>query len=261
MGKVWIGTSGWHYKHWLGPFYPPALSTPRMLRYYTGYFDTVELNNTFYKLPAPASLSAWRDSTPEGFHFAVKGSRFLTHMKKLNNAEAGLKKFLDAACILGPKLGPILFQLPPNWEINLERLDAFLALLPRGVRCAFEFRNATWNIPRTYELLTRYHAAYCIYDLAGYLSRIEITADFTYVRLHGPGGKYQGSYSNAALQEWARKISDWQRALSAVYVYFDNDDSGHAPRDALRLRELACPNRPLPRSPLHRAGGLARPME
>ncbi len=209
-----------------------------MLAHYIQHFDTVELNNTFYKLPAKTSLLTWRDSTPPHFHFAVKGSRFLTHMKKLNNAEEGLNRFLESVNVLDPKLGPILFQLPPHWELNLDRLAAFLALLPRDRRCAFEFRNPTWNTSKIYDLLGQYNMAYCIFDLNGYLSPIQVTADFSYIRLHGPGGKYQGSYSDAALEEWSRKINNWIKKLAAVYVYFDNDDSGYAPRDALRLRTL-----------------------
>jgi uncharacterized protein YecE (DUF72 family) len=241
VGEVWIGTSGWHYKHWVGNFYPSRLPASRMLAHYIQHFDTVELNNSFYKLPAKTSLLTWRDSTPPHFHFAVKGSRFLTHMKKLNNAEEGLNRFLESVDVLDPKLGPILFQLPPNWELNLDRLAAFLALLPRYRRCAFEFRNPTWNTPKTYDLLGQYNIAYCIFDLNGYLSPLQVTADFSYIRLHGPGGKYQGTYSDAALNEWASKIDHWRKKLSAVYVYFDNDDSGYAPRDALRLRALLKP--------------------
>jgi uncharacterized protein YecE (DUF72 family) len=209
-----------------------------MLAYYVQHFDTVELNNTFYKLPAKTSLSAWRDSTPRHFHFTVKGSRFLTHMKKLNNAEEGLKRFFDAVDVLGPKLGCILFQLPPNWEINLDRLAAFLELLPRYRRCVFEFRNPTWNTIQTYDLLAKHNAGYCIFDLNGCLSPIQVTADFAYIRLHGPGGKYQGSYSDTALRGWVKKIDTWRKKLSVVYVYFDNDDSGYAPRNALRLKSL-----------------------
>jgi uncharacterized protein YecE (DUF72 family) len=209
-----------------------------MLAHYVQHFDTVELNNTFYQLPSKPSLSVWRDSTPPRFHFAVKGSRFLTHMKKLNNAQDGLNRFLDAVDVLDPKLGPILFQLPPNWEINEDRLAAFLALVPKYRRCVFEFRNPTWNTPRIYQLLAEYNAAYCIFDLAGYLSPLEITADFSYIRLHGPGGKYQGSYTQEALETWAQKIRAWNKRLAAVYVYFDNDDSGYAPQDALRLKSL-----------------------
>lgn len=236
MGQIRIGTSGWHYKHWVGNFYPSRLPGSRMLAHYLQHFDTVEINNTFYKLPAQPSLLAWRDSTPPEFRFTVKGSRFLTHMKKLHNPQDGLNRFLEAVDVLAPKLDAILFQLPPNWEINLDRLSGFLALLPRHYRYAFEFRNPTWDTAETYALLARHNAAYCIFDLAGYLSPLQITADFSYIRLHGPGGKYQGSYTDAALQEWAVRITDWSKRLAAIYVYFDNDDSGYAPRDADRLK-------------------------
>lgn len=209
-----------------------------MLAYYIQHFDTVELNNTFYRLPTATSLAAWRDSTPPEFLFAAKGSRFLTHMKKLNNAQDGLTRYLEAIDVLGPKLGPILFQLPPNWELNIERFAGFLTLLPRYHRYVFEFRNPSWNTPQVYDLLAEHQAAYCIFDLAGYLSPCEVTTDFVYVRLHGPGGKYQGSYADEVLAHWAEKIQSWRRTLAGVYVYFDNDDSGHAPHNALRLKSL-----------------------
>lgn len=233
-----IGTSGWHYKHWLGPFYPPGTPASRMLEYYCGRFDTVELNNSFYHLPKAPALECWRESTPENFVFAAKGSRFLTHMKKLKDAEQGLERFLGAIEILGDKLGPILFQLPPQWELNLERFSAFVALLPRYHRFAFEFRNATWNAPAVYELLAQHNMAYCIFHLAGEHSPVRVTADFVYVRLHGPGGKYQGSYGDDALREWSARIRSWQRELKAIYVYFDNDEAGYAAADALRLKNL-----------------------
>jgi uncharacterized protein YecE (DUF72 family) len=238
VAEIRIGTSGWHYKHWVGSFYPPRLPSSGMLAHYIEKFDTVELNNSFYKLPAKTSLSAWRDSTPSHFVFAVKGSRFLTHMKKLKDAEEGLNRFLEAMDVLGAKLGPVLFQLPPNWEVDRDRLGAFLEIFPRDLRCAFEFRNPTWDTKDIYDLLARYNAGYCIFDLAGYRSPIEVTAQFTYVRLHGPGGKYQGSYNDGELKKWARQIEKWRKTLTAIYVYFDNDDSGYAPQDALRLKRM-----------------------
>ena len=209
-----------------------------MLQYYIQHFDTVELNNTFYRLPTQNGLLTWRESTPPAFRFAVKGSRFLTHMKKLNNAQDGLKRFLDAIDVLGPKIGPILFQLPPNWEVDAERLASFLTLLPTYYRYVFEFRHPSWNTSQIYELLNKYKAAYCIFDLAGFLSPLQVTTDFAYIRLHGPGGKYQGTYTDQALSEWAATINSWRKTLSEVYVYFDNDDSGYAPRDALQLKRL-----------------------
>ena len=238
MTEIRIGTSGWHYKHWLGRYYPEGLPASRMLARYQQDFDTVELNNTFYRLPPSSAVEAWRDTTPANFRFAVKGSRFLTHMKKLKDPEAGLEKFFAPVELLGPKLGPILFQLPPHWEVDTERLESFIHALPQGHRYAFEFRNPTWNGPEVLDTLRRGNAAWCAFHLAGYQSPVEITADFTYVRLHGPGGKYQGSYDDEVLRGWARRIREWSSELSAVYVYFDNDDSGYAPRDALRLREM-----------------------
>jgi uncharacterized protein YecE (DUF72 family) len=209
-----------------------------MLAHYVEKFDTVELNNTFYKLPAKTSISNWRDSTPSDFLFAVKGSRFLTHMKKLRDAEQGLNRFLEAVGVLGAKLGPVLFQLPPNWQVDKDRLASFLEFFPRELRCAFEFRNPSWDTKQIYDLLARYNAGYCIFDLAGYRSPTEVTAKFTYVRLHGPGGKYQGTYKDGELGKWARQIEKWRKTLSAIYVYFDNDDSGCAPRDGLRLKSM-----------------------
>ena len=235
---VRIGTSGWHYKHWLGPFYPPGTPPSKMLSFYFEHFDTVELNNSFYHLPKKSSLENWRDSTPPDFCFAVKGSRFITHMKKLKDPEQALHRFFDAIENLQHKLGPILFPLPPNWELDVERFSNFLRALPRDHRYAFEFRNASWNVLPIYDLLSKHRAAYCIFDLAGTQSPIEVTADFVYVRLHGPGGKYQGSYSDKALSEWAARISEWRRNLKGVYVYFDNDDSGYAAQNALKLRSV-----------------------
>jgi uncharacterized protein YecE (DUF72 family) len=235
---VRIGCSGWHYKHWRGPFYDASLPPSRMLDHYVGRFDTVEINNSFYRLPTKKALEDWRDSTPPGFLFAMKASRFITHNKKLSDPESALEKFFPLADILGPKLGPILFQLPPKWRINTERLDSFLRMLPRGNRYAFEFRNPTWLVPEVYAILRANNAAFCAYDLAGFQSPLEVTAEFTYVRLHGPGGPYQGSYTEARLGEWAERIKSWKRKLAAVYVYFDNDQEAYATRDALALKRL-----------------------
>ncbi len=236
--KIWIGTSGFHYKHWKGPFYPENLPATRMLEYYQRRFDTVELNNTFYRLPAESALKSWRESTPKGFCFAVKGSRFLTHMKKLKDPEAGVATFMARVEILADKLGPILFQLPPWWEVNLERLEGFLAALPRGRRYAFELRNPTWHTPEVNGILRRYNAAFCIYEIAGFRSGVELTADFSYIRLHGPGGAYQGSYEGTTLERWSNLIRGWRKKLRAVYVYFDNDQAAYAVENALALRAL-----------------------
>jgi len=209
-----------------------------MLRFYVDRFDTVEINNSFYRLPTGDCFARWREMTPPDFCFAVKGSRFLTHMKKLKDPEQGLARFFPPAENLKEKLGPILFQLPPHWGCHLERLEGFLNALPSSHRYAFEFRDATWHVRPVYDILTRHNAAFCIYHLGGFESAKEVTADFAYVRLHGPGGKYQGSYSSKALKMWAKRIEQWRERLAAVYVYFDNDDSGYAVKNALSLREL-----------------------
>jgi uncharacterized protein YecE (DUF72 family) len=243
--QIRIGTSGWHYKHWVGAFYPNKMPASRMLEYYIREFDTVELNNSFYKLPDFKTFACWRDATPEGFEFAVKASRFITHNKKLKEPQNALANFLPRAEALCAKLGPILFQLPPGWKINLERLDEFLSVLPRYHRYAFEFREPSWHVPETMNLLRRYNAAYCIYQLAGFHTDIEVTADWAYVRLHGPdSGKYQGTYERSSLQNWAERIAKWSSELKSVYVYFDNDQAGYAAHNAMELKRLISEARP-----------------
>ncbi len=209
-----------------------------MMSHYLRHFDTVELNNSFYKLPAPGTFAAWRASTPPGFVFAVKASRFITHNKKLKDPQNALDNFLPRAVELREKLGPVLFQLPPRWRCNPERLEEFLQALPRKHRYAFEFREMSWHCAPVLEILRRYNAAYCIYELAGFATENEITADWTYVRLHGPGGKYQGSYSDETLRTWARQIKAWESRLRTTYVYFDNDQAGYAAENALRLKRF-----------------------
>jgi uncharacterized protein YecE (DUF72 family) len=237
--EVRIGTSGWHYKHWKGPFYPRDMKASDMLAFYLQRFDTVEVNNSFYRLPPLECVRCWRDATPSNFLFAVKGSRFLTHMKKLKDPEQGLSRFAPVLTAFGPKLGPVLFQLPPHWGCDAERLETFLKALPSGPRYAFEFREPSWHCERIYDLLRTHNAAFCAWELARVHSPIVLTADFAYIRLHGPGRKkYQGDYPDATLRRWARRIGSWARDLKAVYVYFDNDQAGYAPKNALTLNRL-----------------------
>ena len=237
--EIRIGTSGYHYKDWVGRYYPAGIKSGEMLQHYLRDFDTVELNNTFYQLPNESTFDAWRDNTPRGFLYAVKGSRFITHMIKLKDPMRGLTNFMPRAERLRGKLGPILWQLPPHWKVNVERLEEFLSLLPPQHRYTFELRNETWMTEEVYEVLRRYNAAFCIYELAGYMSPLELTADWTYIRLHGPTHfKYQGSYSDAQMEEWAERIRGWSRKLKAVYVYFDNDDRAYAVDNALTLKRM-----------------------
>ena len=244
-GRVHIGTSGWNYKHWKGVFYPANLPQKKWLAHYAEHFTTVEVNNTFYQLPQASTFETWRETVrtihnSREFKFALKASRFITHMKKLKDPEISSEKFFDRSERLEESLGPILFQLPPGWSANVDRLAEFLMMLPIEHKYAFEFRNESWLNNDVFNLLRRHNVAFCIQDFRGKQSPREITADFTYVRMHGPGEMaYVGSYSDAALQLWGQQISRWRRELTNVYVYFNNDIGGCAVNDARRLQDLA----------------------
>jgi uncharacterized protein YecE (DUF72 family) len=237
-GKIYIGTSGWHYKHWVGTFYPRGTKDTEQLSYYLKFFKTVELNNSFYRLPPPQNFRNWRKAVPADFLFAVKGSRFISHMKKLNVEKENISIFFKSVNRLKEKLGPILFQLPPKWNLNIERLSKFLRILSQKYRYAFEFRNQTWYDEKVYALLKKYNCSFCIYELEHHLSPLVITADFVYVRLHGPGSKYAGSYTAKQLRKWATRCRDWQKKGKDVYVYFDNDQLGYAAFNAQTLQKL-----------------------
>lgn len=236
--RVLIGTAGWSYAHWRGPFYPPGLPYDAQLAFYARRFCSVEINSTFYRLPETKMLRAWRDGVPREFTFAVKASRFITHMKKLNVPARALRSFFGRIEALGDKLGPVLFQLPPRWHCNRERLAAFLSYLSRDFRYAFEFRDPSWLEPGVYDLLARHRVALCLYELAGYRSPIVVTSKLVYIRLHGPDGPYQGRYNRRALARWARKIRAWSAEGRSVCCYFDNDQLGYAALNALELSYL-----------------------
>lgn len=235
---IHVGTSGWHYEHWLGPFYPRETSKEHLLEYYIRHFRTVEINSSFYRLPDRRTLTVWREITPKDFIFASKASRYITHMKKLKDPKEPFQLFWDTIRNLKNKLGPILFQLPPRWNINLERLENCLESLPTKGRYTFEFRDDSWFCDQTYEVLSKHDAAFCIYDLDGRLSPQEVTADFVYVRLHGPNGPYRGQYARKVLAEWTDKFFDWTSQNKKVYCYLDNDEAGYAAQDALKLQEM-----------------------
>jgi len=238
MAKFRIGTSGWHYPHWRDRFYPAGLPPAEWLGFYSQHLSSVEINASFYRQPSLATVRRWRDAVPASFVFSIKASRTITHMKKLRNPRRPLHALLSVAKALGSKAGPLLFQLPPRWHCNPERLAAFLRLLPANRESVFEFRDPSWHNPEVYALLRRHNAAFCIYDLAGVESPHVLTADFGYLRLHGPLTRaYAGAYSAAALAAWAEEIRGW-RKLRHVYVYFDNDEAAHAVDNARQLRDL-----------------------
>ncbi len=241
MGKIYIGTSGWSYDSWEGTLYPEKLKPKDRLPEYCKTFKTSEINNTFYSLPTKSAVKNWYEETPTDFIFAVKASRFITHNKKLKDPKSSFRKFFTAVDKLEDKLGPILFQLPPRFKYNGERLKEFLKALPKGHRYTFEFRDQTWLNDECYETLEQHKASLCVYDIRQFQSPEVATADFMYLRLHGPEAQaYGGSYNLRTLRKYADKIKKWKKH-GDVYVYFDNDQKARAPHDAKRLIDLLKP--------------------
>lgn len=235
MAKVHIGTSGWSYSQWKDNFYPAGIKSDDYLKYYSSVFDATEINNSFYHLPSEKSLKKWMEVTQSDFSFAIKASRYITHNKKLKDPEESIDNFFEAIKPIQKKSGPILFQLPPNWHANPERLQEFLEVLPEEYRYTFEFRDQDWLNDEVYQLLKQHNAALCFYDFKGFRSPEVITADFIYVRLHGPEKAYEGSYHGNRLNSYADKFSQWQQEGRDVYCFFDNDQKGCAPEDARQL--------------------------
>lgn len=238
MSRIRIGTSGWTYSHWKGLFYPAGLSPRRWLEHYASEFDTVEVNATFYRMLPESTFAGWHRRTPEGFLFALKASRPITHLRKLHNCEQELASLLARAGLLADRLGPLLFQLPPRWPLDLSRLRDFLALLPNRYRFAFEFRDASWLADPVYDLLRRHHAALVRVSAPHFPDAEVLTADFAYLRMHGDQKTYSSKYSQATLERWAQQIAEWASAGRDVYVYFNNDLHGYAVEDARALRAL-----------------------
>jgi uncharacterized protein YecE (DUF72 family) len=242
-GRLLVGTSGYVYPHWRGRFYPRGLPARQWLTFYARHFDTVELNNPFYRLPSRAAFQGWRRSVGSDFVFAVKASRYLTHLTRLKAARAPLDRLLRRARPLGPTLGPVLFQLPPNFHADVPRLRAFLGVLSRqrhvaGLRAVLEVRHASWLGAEVIDLLGKAGVALCLHDMRGQAVTGPITADFVYVRRHGTGPRYGGSYPEARLESDAAEIRGWLANGLDVYVYFNNDRGGAAVRNALRFRHI-----------------------
>jgi uncharacterized protein YecE (DUF72 family) len=235
-GVVRVGCSGWNYTHWRDIVYPRGLPVGRWLEHYATLFDTVEINTTFYRLPSTRAVGGWAEHTPPGFAFAVKASRFLTHMKRLTEMGQGVRRFYARIepLVRSPKLGPILWQLPPNFHRNDERLENALGALPAG-RHAFEFRHPSWFADEVYDLLRARGVALVIADRPEVrrFQTHERTADFVYLRFHHGGG--DGNYTHRRLSPWARRIDEWRRE-GDVYAYFNNDWAGYAVENALWLR-------------------------
>jgi uncharacterized protein YecE (DUF72 family) len=234
-----IGTSGWAYPHWRGVFYPEDLPQGEWFTHYARHFDTVEINSTFYRLPEASTFDHWRQQAPEGFLYAVKANRYITHYKHLKDCAEPVARFLERARRLEDHLGPVLYQLPPHWGANPERLEAFAALLPRDLAHVFEFRNGGWFIEPVREILERHHLGFCIFDLPNASCPLWVTGQLAYVRFHGADRAYGGRYDHDELAAWARRIPDvlgQDRGL--VCVYFNNDAFGYAPENAKEFDEI-----------------------
>jgi uncharacterized protein YecE (DUF72 family) len=267
MGSVRVGISGWSYAGWRGDFYPTGLPHRAELAYAAERMTAIELNGSFYSLQRPSSYASWREQTPPDFVFAVKGGRFITHLKRLVGVETALANFFASGVLgLGPKLGPFLWQLPERLTFDPDKLDAFFALLPRTtteaarlaaqhdakvpdalvttdedrrLRHALEFRSETFCVPECFELLRRHQVACVVADTAGRWPRAEqVTSDLVYVRLHGDAELYASGYDEATLRDWAAKCRRWADEGLDVVVFFDNDAKGHAPHDAMTLLSL-----------------------
>jgi uncharacterized protein YecE (DUF72 family) len=234
---VRVGCSGWNYRHWRELVYPQGLSPKRWLEHYATLFDTVEVNNTFYRLPARSATAAWAAQTPPGFVFAVKASRYLTHIKRLTEMRTGVERFFERIepLVESGKLGPLLWQLPGNFRRDDERLESALAELPSGRHC-FEFRHESWFDPDVYELLRRRNVALVIGDTPSRpFQAHELTADWTFVRFHHGSRGRNGNYSDREISEWAARIKRWRKNVD-VYAYFNNDWNAYAVRNGLALK-------------------------
>jgi len=236
--KVHIGCSGWVYKHWRGIFYPEGLPQKRWFERYAEEFDTVEINASFYRLPLASTFEGWRDKAPQGFRYAVKVNRFITHMKKLLECEEPLDQFIALARPLGEKLGPLLYQLPPSLHLDAPRLEAFLKRLPPDLEHVFEFRHKSWYVPETYALLDRYGASFCVHDMPGSATERISVGPIAYVRFHGGEGKYWGRYSDEGLLGWTDWLLEQSLQGRSVWCYFNNDIHGHAIEDGRTLKSM-----------------------
>ena len=235
---ILIGTSGWMYEHWRDVLYRQGVSRDDMLPAYANSFRTVEVNNTFYQLPDEDTIQGWYRKTPDDFVFAVKANRYITHMKNLLEPRDPVSRLLDRVTGLGAKLGPILFQLPPGWHVNAERLEHFTGVLPEGHRYVFEFRHESWYTDSVYDILEESGSAFCVHDHKDAPSPERVTADFAYVRFHGRRGAYAGRYPPADLVNWVNTVSAWNARGLDVYCYFNNDFRGYAVENALELNRL-----------------------
>lgn len=236
MAHYLIGTSGWHYDDWRGIFYPEKLPKRRWLEFYASHFNTLELNNSFYRLPSKDAFKNWYHTSPPDFVFSVKVSRFITHVKRLKDCADAVGNFMSRARLLKEKLGPLLYQLPPGMRRDDEKLAIFLAGLPGDLKHVLEFRHESWFAEDVFNLLRRYHAGFCVLDMPSLTAPLLATTDFIYVRFHGRQGLYSSLYTDDEMADWAEKIQGLAGKVAAVYIYFNNDVAGYALENARAIR-------------------------
>jgi uncharacterized protein YecE (DUF72 family) len=237
MVQYFIGTSGWHYDDWRGRFYPEKLPKEKWLEFYARHFPTVELNNTFYRLPSETAFGRWYDASPDSFTYAVKVSRFITHIKRLKDCDEPITNFMSRVRLLKEKLGPLLYQLPPGLHRDDTTLTTFLEKLPRDLKHVIEFRHRSWLVDEVFDILRQYNVGLCVFDMPGLTSPQVATADFAYVRFHGSGSLYSSCYTDEELAGWAAKIAGLAGNPGSVYIYFNNDVAGYALQNASTIRD------------------------
>lgn len=237
MARYYIGTSGWHYDDWRGRFYPEKLPKAKWLEFYARHFPTLELNNTFYRLPKETVFNKWYDSSSDGFIFSVKVSRFITHIKRLKDCSDEVDNFMSRATILKEKLGPLLYQLPPGLHRDDDRLISFLAILPHEMKHAIEFRHESWLTEDIFDILRQHQVGFCVFDMPSLTSPLVATTDFAYIRFHGSDSLYSSCYSDEELADWAKNIAQLAENLESVYIYFNNDIAGYALQNAETIRD------------------------
>ena len=229
MARIWFGTSGFSYKEWKPIFYPPEVSDKEFLRYYSGRLNSVEIDYTFYRIPNPKTIENWKSATPENFKFTLKASQQITHRQRLKVPSEALDYFLTVIRGLEDRLGIVLYQLPPFFKCDVQKLDDFLSVLPRGIETAFEFRHDSWFTPDVYSLLRKHKTALCIHDADDHTTPLELTAAFTYVRLR------RSEYTEQLRQEWQDRIRGWAEAGTEVFAYIKHEDNPKAPLIALEF--------------------------
>lgn len=238
--KLFVGTSGWSYDHWLGRFYPAELDRKEWLRFYCERFNTAEVNMTFYRFPFPAIVKSWYCKTPVNFNFTFKANRLITHVKKFEGIDTLVKKFYSLISLIKEKLGCVLWQLPPSMhfsESNLEVLDGFLASV-EGMKSVMEFRHKSWWRPETYRLLKKHEATFCVVSCPSLPQDFIVTSPIAYVRFHGLTAWYRHEYTTSELAGWAERIKQATKGCSEIYCYFNNDFMAYAPKNATELREM-----------------------